>query len=169
MKKNSIEVKLKHYADEYEDEVLKDIISFWKTHNCEPSKEEASEDLKHWTSKGHLLFLIFADDHMCGFVHLGSRGAKIDWLEDIFVRAEYRGKGIGSQAIEWIWEYIRRQGLETLYLEVVPANIEAIRLYHKLCFTNLNTLTLNRSVKKKEMIGEETIHGFTFKTYLPNK
>ena len=94
---------------------------------------------------------------------------RIDWLEDIFVREEYRGQGIGSQAIEWIWEYIRKQGFETLYLEVVPANIEALRLYHKLGFTNLNTLTLNRSIKKKEVMGEETIQGFTFKTYRPNK
>ena len=164
-----MEVNLKLYTNEYKKELIADIIAFWKTHNCEPTEGDALEDLKHWTSVGHLLFLIYVDGLMCGFVHLGSRGSGIDWLEDIFVREEYRGQGIGSQAIEWIWEYIRKQGFETLYLEVVPANIEALRLYHKLGFTNLNTLTLNRSIKKKEVMGEETIQGFTFKTYLPNK
>ena len=66
------------------------------------------------------------------------------------------------------WELLRAQGLETMYLEVVPANAAAIRLYYRLGFTNLNTLTLNRSVKEKQQLGTETVSGLTFKTYRPN-
>lgn len=64
---------------------------------------------------------------------------------------------------------LRKKGLETMYLEVVPANAAAIRLYHRLGFTNLNTLTLNRSVKEKRQLGAETIGGLAFKTYRPNQ
>lgn len=70
--------------------------------------------------------------------------------------------------MERAWELLRDQGLETMYLEVVPANAAAIRLYHRLGFTNLNTLTLNRSVKEKQQLGTETVSGLTFKTYRPN-
>lgn len=66
-------------------------------------------------------------------------------------------------------EMLREKGLETMYLEVAPANEAAIRLYHRLGFTNLNTLTLNRSVKKKSQLGTETIGGLTFRTYRPNQ
>ena len=70
-----MEVNLKLYTNEYEKELIADIIAFWKTHNCEPTEGDALEDLKHWTSVGHLLFLIYVDGLMCGFVHLGSRGS----------------------------------------------------------------------------------------------
>ena len=99
---------------------------------------------------------------------MGSRGSECDWLEDIFVLEALRGRGIGSAAMERAWELLRDQGLETMYLEVVPANAAAIRLYHRLGFTNLNTLTLNRSVKEKQQLGTETVSGLTFKTYRPN-
>lgn len=63
---------------------------------------------------------------------------------------------------------LREKGLETMYLEVVPANEGAIRLYHRLGFTNLNTLTLNRSVKEKRQLGTQNIGGLEFRTYRPN-
>lgn len=161
-------VEIRNYEPQYEEMVIEDIISFWKTHNANLSPEGAKRDLQNWIGEKHELFLIFADDILAGFVHLGSRGGACDWLEDIFVKEIYQGQGIGSSAIQCVWDRIRAKGLETLYLEVVPANIEAIKLYHKLGFTNLNSLTLNKSVKKKEVMGEETIQGLSFKTYRPN-
>ncbi|MCI9038182.1 MAG: GNAT family N-acetyltransferase, partial [Oscillospiraceae bacterium] len=88
---------------------------------------------------------------------------------EIFVREEYRGRGIGGTAIQQMWDALQEQGLETMYLEVVPSNEAALRLYHKLGFCNLNTLTLNRSVKKKSQLGTETICGLPFKTYRPHQ
>jgi len=123
------------------------------------------KDYGYWSIMGEG---ILAGGKEAGFLHMGSRGGACDWLEDVFVREELRGQGIGGRAIELAWEMLREKGLETMYLEVVPANEAAIRLYHKLGFTNLNTLTLNRSVKKKAQLGTETIGGLTFRTYRPN-
>ena len=162
----NIEIRL--YDGSREAEVLSDIAAFWKTHYADLTPEEAAGDLQAWTADGHELYVILCGGIQAGFLHMGSRGGACDWLEDVFVREELRGRGIGSRAIELAWDMLREKGLETMYLEVVPANGAAIRLYHKLGFTNLNTLTLNRSVKEKRQLGTETIGGLTFRTYRPN-
>lgn len=168
MKAPDRETSLRPYEDSDEKFVLEDIAAFWQSHCLSVSPEEAREDLASWTGRGHELYIVLSGGAPAGFLHLGSRGGACDWLEDIFVREALRGRGIGSAAVELAWEMLRRQGRETMYLEVVPANERAIRLYHRLGFTNLNTLTLNRSVKEKRQLGTETISGLTFRTYRPN-
>lgn len=163
------EIEIKRYDGSCRAEMLSDIAAFWTTHYLTVTPEQAEEDLKAWTEEGHELYVILAGGKGAGFLHMGSRGGACDWLEDLFVREELRGQGIGGRAIELAWEMLREKGLETMYLEVVPANEAAIRLYHRLGFTNLNTLTLNRSVKKKSQLGTETIGGLTFRTYRPNQ
>lgn len=162
-------IEIKPYDGSREVETLAEIVAFWTTHYLTLSPEEAANDLQAWTAKGHELYVILAEGKQVGFLHMGSRGSACDWLEDVFVREELRGRGIGGQAIELAWEMLQEKGLETMYLEVVPANEAAIRLYHRLGFTNLNTLTLNRSVKEKRQLGTETVGGLTFKTYRPNQ
>lgn len=161
-------VALRPYTEVDRSIILSDIAAFWTTHCLTITPEQAAEDLAVWTGPRHELHVILSDGEPVGFLHMGSRGGACDWLEDVFVREELRGRGIGSIAIGLAWEHLREQGYETMYLEVVPANEGAIRLYHKLGFTNLNTLTLNRSVKEKRQLGTETIGGLEFKTYRPN-
>ena len=161
-------IEIRPYDGSCEAEMLSDIAAFWTTHYLTVTPEQAAEDLRAWTAEGHELYVILAGGESAGFLHMGSRGSNCDWLEDVFVREELRGRGIGGRAIELAWEMLRDKGLETMYLEVVPANAAAIRLYHKLGFVNLNTLTLNRSVKEKSQLGTETIGGLTFRTYRPN-
>ena len=73
------------------------IRGFWKAHNAyDEPMEEAEADLKEWTKEGHQLFFICLDEKAVGLVHLGSRGAATDWLEDLFVLPEYQDRGIGS-------------------------------------------------------------------------
>ena len=50
--------------------------------------------------------MISYNEEYVGFVHLGSRGCEIDWLEDIFVLPEFQGKGIGTCAIKLIEEIV---------------------------------------------------------------
>ena len=162
------QVALRPYEDSDRAVILSDIVSFWTTHYLSVTLEEAAEDLDAWTGTRHELCVILSDGEHAGFLHMGSRGGACDWLEDVFVRETLRGRGIGGRAIELAWDRLREKGCETMYLEVVPANERAIRLYHKLGFTNLNTLTLNRSVKEKQQFGVETIGGLEFRTYRPH-
>lgn len=144
------------------------IIDFWQTHNATSTEEDVLKDIRNWTSKGHLLFKIIYENSFIGFLHLGSRGASIDWIEDIYIEEKYQNKGLGSAAIIEVDKYIHEQGFLTTYIEVVPSNLKAMKLYHKLGFINLNTVTLCKSSKEKKVLHEETINGLKFKVSKPN-
>ena len=87
----NIEIRL--YDSSREAEVLSDIAAFWKTHYADLTPEEAVGDLQAWTAEGHELYVILRDGIQAGFLHMGSRGGACDWLEDVFVREELRGRG----------------------------------------------------------------------------
>lgn len=62
------------------------IKNFWKEHNnINQSDEDARLDYDDWTNEGHKFFLINEKTNLIGFAHIGSRGAAIDRLEDLFV------------------------------------------------------------------------------------
>lgn len=144
-----MEVKLIPYHDEAE--AAADLnIKFWQEHNgLTPSREEAYADLEAWTKSGHALYFISLDGESVGFVHLGSRGCEVDWLEDIFVLPAFQGKGIGSRAIA-LTEDIVKKCSESLYIEVAARNRKAIRLYQRAGYDCLNTLTLRKDFRPEE-------------------
>lgn len=156
-------IKLIRYNNE-KDTTIDLIIKFWKEHNdVNVSYEEANENLIEWTKEGHILYFISVDNEYVGFVHLGSRGCEIDWLEDIFVLPEYQNKGIGTKAIQIVEEIVKEYS-ESLYIEVASRNINAIRLYHKIGYDCLNTLTIRKDFKdeKQEVISKEQIFEMEF-------
>ena len=140
------------------------IINFWKEHNnVIVSYEDANENLREWTKEGHILYFISLDNKYVGFVHLGSRGCEIDWLEDIFVLPKYQNQGIGTKAIQIVEEMVKEYS-ESLYIEVASRNMKAIRLYHKIGYDCLNTLTIRKDfrVEKQEVISKEKIFEMEF-------
>ena len=101
-------ITLKQYKNE-ENRILPLIQGFWKAHShYDQSEAEAREDLCNWTKPGHVMFFIQSDETDVGFAHLGSRGGKIDWLEDLFIVPEQQGKGFGSEAIRLLEEIVKK-------------------------------------------------------------
>lgn len=140
------------------------ILQFWQAHNhASPSYEEVCEDLAEWTRPGHCLYFICDNGRRVGFVHLGSRGAEMDWLEDIFVLPEFQGKGIGTRAIQ-LAEDIVKEYSESLFIEAAARNRDAIRLYQKLGYTCLNTVTVRKDFQPEnyETIDTEALFDMDF-------
>ena len=101
-------ITLKQYTNE-ENQILPLIQGFWKAHShYDQSGEEAQEDLTNWTKDGHIIYFIQHDETTVGFAHVGSRGGKIDWLEELFILPEYQGSGFGSEAIHQLEEIVQR-------------------------------------------------------------
>ena len=158
-----MDVQLIAYKDEIET-ATNLIIKFWQEHNhFTPSYEDACEDLREWTKAGHFLYFISMDNKYIGFVHLGSRGCKADWLEDIFVLPAFQRKGVGSRAIQ-LAEDIVKEYSESLYIEVAARNINAIRLYQRIGYDRLNTITIRKDFRPEihETIGSERIFEMNF-------
>lgn len=140
------------------------IIKFWQAHNhVTPTSESAESDLKDWTKEGHKFYFIMFNGEYVGFVHLGSRGCEIDWLEDIFVLPEFQGKGIGSKAIS-LTEEIVKEYSESLYIEAAARNMKAIRLYQRIGYDCLNTITVRKDFhpEKREVICTEKLLNMDF-------
>ena len=156
-------VKLVLYNNETET-AIDLIIKFWQAHNHHtPSREDALADLMDWTKEKHCLYLICHDEDYIGFVHLGSRGGKIDWLEDLFVLPELQGKGIGTYVISLVEDIVKEYS-ESLYIEAAARNRRAIRLYQRNGYTCLNTITIRKDFQPEnfETISTEKIMDMDF-------
>ena len=158
-----MDIRLHLYENEI-DTAISLIKQFWKEHNdYEMSTEEVKEDLTEWTKEGHKLYLIKCEEEFVGFVHLGSRGGEIDWLEDLYVMSEYQNKGIGTRAVRLAEEIVKEYS-ESLYIEAAARNEKAIRLYVKLGYNGLNTITVRKDFEPEnfEVMKTENIHNQEF-------
>ncbi|MBQ7891708.1 MAG: GNAT family N-acetyltransferase [Erysipelotrichaceae bacterium] len=155
-------VELKEYQHE-QDIAISLIGQFWYAHNQEaPSYEDNKENLVEWTKEGHKLYFITHQQQIVGFVHLGSRGCEMDWLEDIFVVPDYQNRGIGTQAIALVEQLVQTYS-SSLYIEASSRNIAAIRLYHKLGYNCLNTITVRKDFNDGyRVVRKDTISDLEF-------
>ena len=162
-KRNLNMITLKQYTNE-ENQILPLIQGFWKAHShYDQSGEEAQEDLTNWTKDGHIIYFIQHDETVVGFAHLGSRGGKTDWLEELFILPEYQGNGFGSEAIHQLEEIVKQYSA-SLYIEAAARNEAAIRLYRKLGYDCLNTITIRKDFPGYEydVVRKEKIHELEF-------
>jgi ribosomal protein S18 acetylase RimI-like enzyme len=84
-------------------------------------------------SKGEYIGYIVLTLHY----RLESRGLSAS-LDEIFIRAENRGMGIGNQAMDFLKRTCRELGVATIQLEVKSDNPEAAVLYEKAGFEKLD-------------------------------
>lgn len=149
---------------------LKDIAcglikDFWKEHNnIIQTDEDTESDFEEWTNEGHKLYLVKYDDVFIGFSHLASRGASINWLEDLYILKDYQNKGIGSQVICQLEDLVKTYS-ESLYIEVAARNLKAMKLYKNLGYDCLNTITIRKDFNEDdfEIIQMENIAGHEFR------
>ena len=55
-------------------------------------------------------------------------GGKTVWIEELYIRDAYRGKGYGSEFFKWLKE---NEPAARFRLEAEPSNFKAIKLYEK--------------------------------------
>lgn len=155
-----------------EKEVLLDLIQrFWIVHNDEtPSPEEVLEDFHTCTGAGHQLFFIKKDSSYIGLLHLGSRGAEINWVEELFILPEYQGHGYSSMALKLAEDLVREYS-DSIYLEVAAFNFRAAKLYRRNGYDCLNTVTLRKDFQPQEYktLRTETLFDHSFEIKQRNK
>ncbi len=63
-------------------------------------------------------------------------GGPCVWIEDIYIRPEYRGKGFGTSLLQFVTDRYRGQAVR-IRLEAEPDNARALRLYKDSGFREL--------------------------------
>lgn len=71
---------------------------------------------------------------------------KCAWVDEVFVRKQYRGKGIGSQTLEFFAAEAKKLGARTIHLEVNHGN-PAIELYRRAGFEDHDRYLLTKWVE----------------------
>ena len=63
-------------------------------------------------------------------------GGPVIWIEEIYIRPEYQGKGIGSEILKQL-DTMFEKGVYRLRLEVEKTNVRAAELYQRQGYTRL--------------------------------
>ncbi len=132
---------------------------YWQT------DEQSKETLKEWIEDG-TVYNVFIDNEIIGFFFVRLGGQNVAWLEDLFILEQYRGKGIGKIAIKKLDELMIKKNVVAMFVDVIPRNTNAIKLYKECGFDHLNLIQLRKNYDKKlDKNDDIEILGFNFKKY----
>ncbi len=83
------------------------------------------------------LLLSFDDDKLAGCVCLRKIDNNICEMKRLYLRSEFRGKGIGRKMAAEIIKVAKKIGYQKMRLDTVPMMTEAISLYRSLDFAEI--------------------------------
>lgn len=138
--------------------MLKD---FWTSQLVEASNADILEDIRRLLNPKCFSYLIMCDGSIAGFIYVNEKYGYNNNIEYLYVKKDFRGKGLGSFALDEIKRILFENNYDRVQIEVNPSNKEALKLYHSLGFDNIDTITLSTGI-----VGETevvTILGENFK------
>ena len=91
-------------------------------------------------------FILEVDGECAGYAQLSftwsnEAGGFTVWLEEIYIKPEFRERKLGTKLLEYIFNEYKNKACR-FRLEVSPSNTAAMKLYSRLGFTNLNYLQM---------------------------
>ncbi|MDO7205796.1 GNAT family N-acetyltransferase [Paraclostridium bifermentans] len=89
------------------------------------------------------------DNELVGFFYVRFGGQNVAWLEDLFIIEGYRNKGIGKIAMQKLDELMIEKGVVSMFVDVIPRNTSAIRLYRECGFDHLNIIQLRKNYDER--------------------
>jgi GNAT superfamily N-acetyltransferase len=91
--------------------------------------DDSAEDLRELEEAiGAGVVLLSGDD---GLVVGRKRGARVGFIDILYVRPKARGGGVAAELVRAAAEQLRAQGADTLELEVLASNDDARAVYHR--------------------------------------
>jgi GNAT superfamily N-acetyltransferase len=121
-----------------------------------PFDESAASPAMEKILQDHSLgrvWLIYDGEQAIGYVVL-TLGYSLEYhgrdafIDEIYLRASHRGKGIGTQIIQFLEEACRSLEVQALHLEVERANTKAQAFYHKVGFEDHDRYMLTKRIFK---------------------
>ena len=95
------------------------------------------------------LFVLRVDDQVAGMANAlltvsTAEGGRVLLLEDVIVRSEHRGGGLGRQLVEHVLAWAQEQGMTRVTLLADRDNHPALDFYRRLGFEHSNMLVLRK-------------------------
>ena len=98
-------------------------------------------------------WLILDGDAVVGYIVL-CFGYSLEWLgqdafvDEFYLREEYRGRGWGRKTMEFVEEAAREAGIRTLHLEVVRKNVTALEVYRRMGFAEHQSTFMSKWIAR---------------------
>ncbi|WP_134684837.1 GNAT family N-acetyltransferase [Brevibacillus migulae] len=108
-----------------------------------PTDEKVKQMVEPLLEKGGYYLAAIDDGNVAGWVLLGPSkdsftDAMLGFIYELYVCADYRGRGISRQLMQSGIEQLKQAGYEEIRLNVFIENDAAIHLYRQLGFTERN-------------------------------
>ena len=124
--------------------------------------DEAVEELRYYLNKKYPIYAVSDNGRYIGYC-VCRIDDDVVWLESIYVRPEYRKKGVGRMLFEKAEAVAKEYGNDTLYLYVHPNNDQMINFSDHLGYNVLNLIEIRRSYPDEENKESYTIGEHTYK------
>jgi len=121
------------------------------------SREQREEVLKISMERpDYELLIVEEDGRVVGFVDQFIiedfvHGAKLSYIQNLFVTKRYRGKGLGDLLLKQIVMSSKEKGVSEIHVATEFENESAIKLYKKRGFLN-ESLLLENNVKEQKSL-----------------
>lgn len=97
------------------------------------------------------IWLIKSNNIIIGYVVLAfgfsfEYGGRDAFIDELFIKADFRNKGIGQKTMSFLEEKARELNINTLHLEVETHNNNASKLYVKNGFKNNDRKLLSKKI-----------------------
>ena len=130
-------------------------LKSYKGINAQPNIEAGKEEIIELLNSGFPVFAVEDDGTLVGYIV-----CRIDepclWVEHIYVREDYRRKGVASMLFRKAEEMAASMGEDTVYNYVHPNNEGMIRFLASKGYTVLNMIEIRKPFKGEKLT--TTIH-----------
>ncbi|MBQ9244688.1 GNAT family N-acetyltransferase [bacterium] len=87
----------------------------------------------------YIYFYIIYDNKKAGYIGISKKQGKL-FLSKLYIKKEYRHKGLGTKSFNFIKNYAKENNYKTIYLTVNKNNINTICAYNKWGFKTVDSV-----------------------------
>ena len=122
----------------------------YKGITSKPNIDAGQEEMEEYLAAGFPVFAAIIDGVYAGYVVCRVDG-NVVWVESIFVKEEYRRRGVASALHSKAEEIAASYGEETVYNYVHPNNHHMIDFLRKRGYTVLNLIEIRKPYKGEKL------------------
>lgn len=128
-----------------------------------PNIEAGREEMEEYLAAGFPVFAAMVDGEYAGYV-VCRVDSEVVWVESIFVRKEYRRRGVASALHSKAEDIAAFYGDDTVYNYVHPNNHRMIELLRKRGYTVLNLIEIRKPYQGEKLTQTITVgeHEFDY-------
>lgn len=122
----------------------------YKGISSKPNMEAGREEMKDYLSAGFPVYAALVDGEYAGYVVCRVDDAVV-WVESIFVKEEYRRRGVAAALHSQAERIAASYGEDTVYNYVHPNNHRMIEFLRKRGYTVLNLIEIRKPYKDERL------------------